>query len=256
MKNQNDNCLQSNLWVGLLVLSIGLILLLDRMNVVDFPFWLISWPMILIVIGVFIGVKKKFQGISWLVLILLGSFFMLGKFPEYSHLKQYGIPAGVIAVGLLLVLRATILKPAYKPKYWDDNWRKGSAKQSSAVFGAAEESTSTDDEYIDISTIMGGIQKKVLSKNFKGGQCTNIFGGTDLDFNQADIQGVAVLDVTQLFGGIVLRVPANWNIKSDLTSIFAGVEDKRKNVVHDEANGKTLVLKGTSIFAGVEIKNH
>ncbi len=255
MKNQKENCLHSNLWVGLIILSVGLILLLDRMGMIDFPTWLISWPMILIVFGVVIGIGKKFRGVSWLVLILLGSFFLLSKSPEFSYLRQYALPLGVITVGTLLVLRSTVLKPNYKAKLKGDEWKNAGSKSSSNVFGAAEESSS-DEEYIDISNVFGGIQKKIISKNFKGGQCSNIFGGTDLDFNHADIQGVAVIDITQLFGGIVLRVPANWHVKSDLTSIFAGIEDKRKNVTHDESNGTTLILKGTSIFAGIEIKNH
>lgn len=251
MKNQKDNCLQSNLWVGLIILSVGLVLLFDRTGLIDFPRWILSWPMILIVVGVVTGIGKNFKGVGWLVLIIVGSFLLLAKMPEYSYLKQYALPLGVITVGTLLVLRSTILKPTYKAK--SDDWLNSGSKASSNVFGAAEES-STDEDYIDISTVMGGIQKKIISKNFKGGQCTNIFGGTDLDFNQADIQGVAVIDISQWFGGIVLRVPANWHVKSDLTSIFAGIEDKRKNVTDDDA--KTLVLKGTSIFAGVEIKNH
>jgi predicted membrane protein len=79
-----------------------------------------------------------------------------------------------------------------------------------------------------------------------------------LDFSQADIKDgeVAMLDITQMFGGVKLFVPANWVIKSDMTAILGGYDDKR-SIAPTNFDGarKTLVIDGTCVFGGVEIKS-
>ena len=116
--------------------------------------------------------------------------------------------------------------------------------------------TSTDD-MIDGVAFMAGIKKKIISKNFKGGDMTVIFGGVELDFSQADFTDKATLDVTQIFGGTKIIIPANWEIKSELVSVFGSIEDKRMiqpTTLGSEPN-KTLILKGTTFFGGIEIKS-
>ena len=88
-----------------------------------------------------------------------------------------------------------------------------------------------------------------------GGDITNIFGGTEINLTQADIQGVATIDVTTIFGGAELIVPSHWSVKSEIVTIFGGVEDKRTVATITETPEKALVLKGTIIFGGIEIKS-
>ncbi|OYY22742.1 MAG: hypothetical protein B7Y69_05910, partial [Sphingobacteriia bacterium 35-40-8] len=54
----------SNIIGGLILISIGVALVLRKM---DFPFpnWLFTWPMILILVGFYSGVKHKFRNNSW-----------------------------------------------------------------------------------------------------------------------------------------------------------------------------------------------
>jgi len=58
-----------------------------------------------------------------------------------------------------------------------------------------------------------------------------------------------------VFGGIKLIVPPHWHVTSDMVSLFAGFDDKRMQK-NDYGSDKILVLKGTSIFAGVEIRSY
>jgi predicted membrane protein len=113
-----------------------------------------------------------------------------------------------------------------------------------------------NDDVMDTTSILGGVKKSVLSKNFKGGQILNVFGGVEIDLSQADIDGIIVLDVTQIFGGIKLIIPAHWELKSEITSVLGGIEDKRKNLsALNIAEGKTLIIRGTSILGGIDIKS-
>jgi hypothetical protein len=112
------------------------------------------------------------------------------------------------------------------------------------------------DDFVDSTNIFSGTKKVVLSKNFRGGDLTNIFGGCELDLTQADMVEPAVMDVTAIFGGATLIIPPNWAIKTDAVTIFGGISDKRKFPNAPESATKTLILDGTVIFGGVEIRSY
>jgi predicted membrane protein len=81
-------------------------------------------------------------------------------------------------------------------------------------------------------------------------------GGAEINLSQADFEGKVILEITQVFGGTALIIPANWEVQSESTAILGGIEDKR--AVNDMiSNGsKILVLKGVTVFGGIEIKNY
>jgi predicted membrane protein len=84
----------------------------------------------------------------------------------------------------------------------------------------------------------------------------NIMGGTEINLMQADINGTVILEVTQIFGGTKLIVPSNWEIKPEMVAIFGGIEDKRTMQNVSGNTDKILVLKGTTLFGGIEIRNY
>jgi len=110
-----------------------------------------------------------------------------------------------------------------------------------------------NDDYINTSTIFGGVKKNIISKDFRGGRVSNIFGATELDFTHADIAGVAVLDISQGFGEVKIAVPNDWWIESNTSQLFATVEDNRTNTMNAYDSKKILVLRGTSVFGVIEI---
>ena len=81
-----------------------------------------------------------------------------------------------------------------------------------------------------------------------------VFGGGELNLSQADINGTATLEVNVVLGGARLVVPANWMIKSELSSVMGSVDDKRQintGVSHDP--NKVLRLEGNVCMGGIEI---
>ncbi len=113
----------------------------------------------------------------------------------------------------------------------------------------------SSEDYIDATTVLGGIHKNIISKNFKGGDITIFMGGAEINLSQADIQGSASLDITQIMGGTKLIVPSNWEVRSQLTSVFGNIEDKRQNIGNTDPQ-KVLIIDGTSVFGGIEIRNY
>lgn len=239
----NDRKLSSSFWVGAIILTLGSLLLLDKMDMLDFPRWLFSWKVMLIGIGLIVGINRNFQGIGWLVMILVGSFFLVDDIPGFPiDLDRYAFPVGIIIIGLFIVFRAVIGK---SPKTQKDLW------------GNTVVATDTGGEdTFDLTTVFGGDKKKVFSKKFRGGKTTCIFGGSDIDMTQADIDGTVVIDVVQIFGGLKLIVPSNWEVKSDVVVILGGVDDKRTIPPAGLATNKRLVLTGTVLFGGVDIKSY
>ncbi len=255
MSKRNPNrSRDNNIIIGVIVMIIGFGLLLRKMDFILFPHWLFSWELLLIVIGALVGLRNKFQGIGWLVLILVGGFFLVDDLPGMHWIRSYSLPLGIIVVGFFLVFRSAIVR-----SFGDrgDSRYKNQVKESND----ATENTgntvneSNSDDFIDITTVFGSIKKKVLSKNFKGGQATIMFAGSEVDFTHADIEGVAVIDMVVGFGGLELVVPSNWDVKSEMAAILGGIEDKRSNTANIDPN-KRLILKGTCMFGGVEIKSY
>jgi predicted membrane protein len=225
---------------GMIVILVGVVFLARQMGV-DFPYWLVSWPMIIIAVGVYIGVRHSFRGPVWIMLVLIGSIFLIDRIYPYSDFDRYLWPVLIISIGLMMILR---------PR----------RKHTEAIspFGGGVSADATSDDMIDSVTIFGGVKKKIISKNFRGGEMTTIFGGTELDLTKAEVPGKIVLELTQIFGGTKLIVPPHWRIQSeDLVSIFGGMDDKRP--IHAETNydeSRVLVLKGTCIFGGIDIKSY
>jgi predicted membrane protein len=231
-------------WTGVFLLLIGIAALI-KLEFFPQIAWLYDWPVILIIIGLFIGIRHNFRGGAWFVLILIGSIFLIRhNFPDLIMYK-YLWPAALIILGLFF-----ILKP--RRRDWHDKKPEEGTRKDSTSFGGSTESI--DEEMIDSTSVFGGTKKKILSKNFRGGDITNIFGGTEIDLSQADINGEARLDLTQIFGGTKLIIPANWKLIMKNAAILGGVEDKRPNQPYDP--NKVLILTGTSMFGGIEIRSY
>ena len=110
---------------------------------------------------------------------------------------------------------------------------------------------------INDTSIFGGGKRRFDSNQFKGGSIIAIFGGSEIDLLDCKLApGENVLEVFAMFGGTTLLIPAHWKIKMDLVPVFGGFSDKRRRdagVVSDDKD--FLVIKGTVLFGGGEIKN-
>ena len=246
---------RGHIWAGLFLLGIGALLLLRQMGFY-LPDWLFTWQMVLIAIGVFSGLRHGFRGGAWLILILIGGGFLIDDIYPQIDLRRFVWPIVFIAVGLVI-----ILKPRhYHGRRWR-HWRKyreryGNWHQSDQPLSSGEPQNFSKEDYLDVTSVFGGVKKIVVSKNFKGGDITNFMGGTEINLTQSDIQGEVRIDATNIFGGAKIIVPASWDVKSEATAIFGGIEDKRDlHTIKPDPN-KVLILEGTCIFGGIEIRNY
>ncbi len=229
-------------WSGAALITIGLVLMAHQAGV-ELPHWILSWQMILITIGVFSGARHSFRPGGWIVPILIGAAFMIDDFvPGIDiELRHFIWPTIVIGAGLLMILRSRTRR--------SDHWNSWSDNTTISFSEASG-------EVVDIVSIFGSTKRNIISKDFKGGEAVAVFGGNDLILSQADFTGTVTLDLTQVFGGTHLIVPANWKIQSEVVSIFASLEDKRPQSADEADSTKVLKLIGTSLFGSITIKSH
>ena len=91
--------------IGGIILVIGGLLLIDQLNLTFIPDWLFSWPMILIAVGIYTGVKHNFRNRSWFIFTALGVAFLLENSGLFiSHLIW---PAAIILFGIYIIMRRT-----------------------------------------------------------------------------------------------------------------------------------------------------
>ena len=68
--------------------------------------------------------------------------------------------------------------------------------------------------------------------------------------------GVSELEVNTIFGGVTLIVPADWKVQLKMTSIMGGFSDKRSYVKENSDPSRVLIIKGSTIFGGGELKSY
>lgn len=230
---------------GIVLIIIGILFLLHRIPQTSalFPHWFFSWPVLLIAIGIFVGIKNKFKSFGWIIPILIGGYALLYEHNLISlNLRPYALPIGLIVVGICAILKRN--RKSYLRKFYEE-----------------QKFTDTDnidpsDNNINISSIFGSVEKNIFTKDFKGGTITSVFGGSQINLTQSDIQGIAVIDVSIIFGGVDIVIPANWTLKNEISVVFGGIEDGRTTAPNLADSGKTLILKGNILFGGIEIKSY
>jgi len=253
MENLNNNITTNRsgrMLSGLVIVIIGLAFLLDNMGF-DIPHWVFSWHTFLIVIGIFVGVRRNFKGAGWLIMVLIGSYYTIDDITGLDFdASKYALGIGLVILGGYLVL---------KPKGDFLNRRKNRFNNTFNTgndnLNTGQTKNSTSQDFVEATAVFGASNQVVYSKNFRGGDITVVFGGADINLTQADFTENPVFDITAVFGGVKLIVPPNWIIKTNGTPIFGSIEDKRGHLMQTGEMQKTLIIDGTVLFGGIEIKS-
>ena len=243
-------------WIGIVLLIFGAVLLLQSLGLFV-PDWILSWPMFLIAFGVFIGQRHQFRNPSSLILIIIGLIFLADEIFPRADFDDFVWPIAIIGVGMYLIIGKKKItnwgKDVEEQKPTDLNWDKRVDENNEPITPPG----SSADDYLDIVSIFGGVKKNIVSKSFRGGEIVAIMGGAEIILTQSDLAyGRVELEITQVFGGTKIIVPPHWKVSSDVVAIFGGLEDKRPFMSNNTiSEDKHLIIKGTSIFGGIDIRS-
>lgn len=240
-ENKHDNGPQMKTYiVGILVIVAGFLLLLTNNDFL--PYWVnhifFSWQMLLIGIGV-VSLVTSESRTPGTILIMIGGIFMLQRIPELNlNVWHFFWPVILIGIGVLILTKRMPRRP-WQPRIHQAN------------------NQDLGDGYIHEENIFSGGKQRVLHQVFRGGHINCVFGGSEVDLTQATLaDGVSELEVNTIFGGVTLIVPADWRIQLKMTSIMGGFTDKRSYVKENPDTSKMLIIKGSTIFGGGELKSY
>ncbi len=233
---------RSRILGGIILILIGVLFFARKLGI-EMPDWLFTWPMFLIGLGLYISAKHNFRNPGGYILMLIGGVFLSERFYPEIQIHEFFWPTFLILMGIVLLFKPKRNKAA-EFTAWD-------SKNNCMV------ATDSTDQTIEVNSILAGVKRNILTKDFKGGEVNCIMGGAELNFAHAAITGTAVLEMNQVFGGAKLIVPANWEIISEITVVLGGVEDKRQVIGNFNQEQKSvLILKGVCVFGGIDIRSY
>ena len=102
-------------------------------------------------------------------------------------------------------------------------------------------------------SIFGGVNRKGRWRSARSHWVLSIFGGSDLDFRQASLDGgEATVYVLDVFGGTDLYVPEGVDVDFSGFGIFGGADEHgRDSVPH--AGAPVLRVRAFSLFGGSDL---
>lgn len=248
-------------FVGGLIVTVGVLFLLDNLRIIRFnDFWQ-YWPVLLIVFGVFrIADSHGPAAIIWGGLVAgLGALLLLDNLNIIAFDWRIFWPVILIAWGLMMLLR---------PKPWgggppgagpanigDPSGFSGIGNP--AGLGSPDAAPVSSTNTLSMFAIFGGGRRAIDSQDFRGGEISAIFGGYQVDLLRAAIaQDHAMIDVTAIFGGVEIKVPETWTVEARGIGIFGGFADETRPPRTDQVSRpQRLIVTGVAAFGGVSVKN-
>lgn len=224
--NAPDRNATPRLVVGLCVMAMGVLLTLRQMGVVEHA-WR-YWPLTLVALGLarLFESPRAWRDASGYVWIAAGSALLLDQL-RIIDIWRFFWPAVLILAGV------SLLRVGSRPALPDDDSGGGT---------------------IHHTAFLGGGARHVVSDDFRGGDCTAVLGGIELDLRAASIREgvVAELDVLAVWGGLELKIPANWQVDNRVTAILGGNSDRTQ--INTDSSQR-LVLRGLVMMGGIDVKN-
>jgi predicted membrane protein len=227
--------------VGLAIALFGLVLVLDRLNLVVADQVLQWWPVVIVAVGamIFTQSRRVGGGINGIIVMLIGGWLLLNT------------------LGILRV------------RFWEMFWPLvligiGTALVMQAMRRRTREASGADaDNTLNVFAVMGGVKRISTAHRFRGGEITALMGGAQIDLRQATIPPgeEAALDIFTVMGGCEIFVPSSWTLVTPLVPVMGGIDDKRLPPLPGgaESIGGTpaprLVLRGLVMMGGIEIKS-
>jgi predicted membrane protein len=223
-------------WIALM----GIVLMLDRMGVVDARAAFRLWPLVIVAAGVVTYVHGPHAGrTNGVILMGLGGWLLLNSL-------------GIIRVG-----------------FWDLFWpavliAAGTALVLQTLKRGGEPAASGDGDRLTVFAVMSGVRRVSTSPRFRGGDLAAFMGGGRVDLRQATIPAgeEAVIDVLAVMGGFEIYVPPTWTVATPIVPFMGGVDDHRVAPPGSAPDGSAtpptaprLVLRGFLMMGGVHIRS-
>jgi len=220
-------------WIALM----GVVLMLDRIGLIDAGQAFRLWPLLLVAAGA----SLYFQG------------------PKDAGRVNGGI---LMVVGVWLLLRSLgVIRVGFWDLFWPMVLIAGGTALVMQTLRRGREPGATGDasNRLTVFAVMSGVQRANASPRFQGGDVLAFMGGCRLDLRQATIPDgeEATIDVLTVMGGCEIVVPPNWVVVTPAVPFMGSIEDHRLvpiGAVPSALPAPRLVLRGFVMMGGLHIK--
>lgn len=214
--------------IGILIILTGVVFLISEIfsfNSIDVFFdW---WPLLIVIYGIS-QLNKRNDIKTPVIIIIIGLFLLLHSL----DILMGNLLRNLIAL-ILILAGIQILSNNRKSKKLHINSKDG----------------------LSINSIFSGTHHIEENKDFKSGNIFTLFGGAEVDLRNAEIQDEAFLDISCAFGGVELKVPEEWEIRTGGTPFFGGFENKTIQKNNKEIIRPVLNITYSAMFGGISMKN-
>jgi predicted membrane protein len=218
---------------GAIILLVGVAMMLDHLGVLAIGNLWRFWPLLMIIGGTMNLVEPGKR--PWgFFLIIAGVLFQLDNLGVIRFRWEEFWPLLIVASGAMMI------------------WNSLASRRIATALGAQSEMNAT--------AVFGGVERRITARDFRFARVSAVFGGVELDFRDAEMEGSeAAIEINVVFGGVEIRVPDHWHVQPRSQTVFGGFTDSTRGMgaSSDPAapQRKNLIITGSVVFGGVEIQN-
>ncbi|MET9232236.1 LiaF domain-containing protein [Lentzea sp. NPDC003310] len=207
------------LWVGLVLVALGVAGIFDATGVVDAgPFIADWWPAAVVVLGLVAMAAQRRVSPGPVVITALGLVLLAGTLGWATG--DLLLPTVFAAVGTAVLV----------------GLRRHHGVRTPVAF-------------------FGGTTTRERSQHLRHADVSAVFGGATLDLREAHIDADADIDAFALFGGVDVLVPEGWRVSAGGLPFMGGIEDKTDNDRRLADDAPVLTVNGTALFGAVVVAN-
>src|SRR5262245_41170360 len=204
---ERSNLMTPRLIIGLAIALFGVVLVLDRLNLVSADQVLQWWPVVIVAVGglLFTQSRRVGGGVNGVIVMIIGGWLLLNSIGILRvRFWEMFWPMVLVGIGAMLVMQALGRR-------------------------TRESLAANRDDTLNGFAVMGGVKRISTAERFRGGEITALMGGAQIDLRQAIIPPgeEAALDVFVVMGGGEIWVPPSWTVVTTLVPVMGGIDDKR-----------------------------
>src|ERR1035438_8627854 len=161
---------------AVVLIGIGALFLLNNFHIFHVENWTQFWPVLLIAVGLVRLVESEYSNgrVMGGAMVAVGGLLLTDTLGYINLTWNDFWPLILIGIGVLM-LWTRLMPPAPLPPPRPNTWTHHATVDSSELHEG------TLNEF----TMFGGVERKVTTDDFRGGQISATFGGVEIDLRQA-----------------------------------------------------------------------
>ena len=222
---------KSNIIWGIIFVLVGVVLILDRLDIFKFDIFFSGWWTLFIIIPSFVGLLTDREKTGNLIFLIIGISLLLvmQDVITFEILWKLFFPIIFVLIGLSLIFKDSISRKVRKE---------------------IKKINKKDLKFNEYNAIFAGEDLNFSGNSVSNMELSAIFGGMNIDLREAKIPNELLIEATSIFGGIDIFVPDDVCVKTTGTNIFGGNTNKKIN----NDSKKTIYIESLCLFGGIDIK--